>query len=635
MSTISANLIAKKGNKNMKKLLAVLLCVCLLVPAMGLTAVQSVSAANDYVIADLGFRVNTSGTTGTGWWVTQGSTFDPIDLSVYDRSKLAIQIDAYIDGDEKLAYCLGSYEGQIEMTSSGTCDKQEIRVFGGRLQFKYGEWVRYQINVSAFSGDADFNEKAWNYFRIYFKGNAADKGLNYNMKICNVRLVDLNKEAPSEEEDPLGDGTFEVEEPTWREVKLPETGEKIVAGYNLVEYVEAHKDIRQVQLCLQKNDYAPIIQSLCDGLAAAGGGALYIPSGVYPCQTEVVMKSGVMVYGDWHSPEEDAKVGGTVLAVYAGKGSANAMPFITMGGSGMLRYLTFWYPEQGFENNTVTPYSPTVQLNSYSWAQNLTFVNSYTAIKSGPTFIMCPNVQDVYGTALFLGLNMDCTIDIARIENANFSPKYWEESGLEGAPTTDAQKRSLEAFIKFNATGVNVLRIDWSYITYVTVEGYATGVYFNESSTGAANGQCLNLHLKAILTGLHGLSLRMFLGSNCASHGIELTGKFQIFINFFHIIRLFNIIILIRLCCRNNLHFHAFILLIIVGIIIIFFIFLTNSALTILSGEIEQSAQVWDSFWRYYHHKQQRRQQEHKHKPHNTKHVADKVFHDLAITAAG
>ncbi len=496
----------------MKKLIAILLCLCLLLPTMPI--VSAGETYGGYVLQELGYRINASGTSS----MSIGQTFDPIDLSQYgchqlnggktiiESGKLAIQLDAYVTGDPALASCFrGGYDGQVEMTSSGTCDKNELMGTAGSLvKFDFGKWKRYTMDLSSFNittgGDIDITK--WNYLRIYFS-IANYTGKSFDMKICNVRLVDLTKQAPSTDEDPVGDGTFTPDEPEWRVVDTPDgydVGETIVAGYDLAEYVEEHKDETKVKQCLGKDDYAPIIQSLIDGLSAAGGGALYIPAGHWSCRSEFEIKSGVTVYGDWKAPD-GSPVSGTILDIYAGKNSVSGTPCVTLSGKSSIQYMTFWYPEQTFTNPT--PYTPTVGLGGYTIARRLTFVNSYTALRHGPTFANCPNVTEVYGTPLSTGMDLDCIIDIGRFENVNFAPDYWINSGLEGAPTSEEDQQALRNYLYYNATGAAMARIDWSYMTFLNVEGYATGLAFKTTSAGSPNGQCLNLHFKNCQTGLY------------------------------------------------------------------------------------------------------------------------------------
>ena len=70
-----------------------------------------------------------------------------------DTSTLAIQMDLYLSGEEEFVkyFTSGKAGGQIELTSSGTCDKQEIRTSPGKLGFVEDEWVRFLLPLSAFT----------------------------------------------------------------------------------------------------------------------------------------------------------------------------------------------------------------------------------------------------------------------------------------------------------------------------------------------------------------------------------------------------------------------------------------------------------------------------------------------------
>ena len=59
-----------------------------------------------------------------------------------------------------------------------------------------------------------------------------------------------------------------------------------------------------------------------------------------------------------------------------------------------------------------------------------------------------------------------------------FSPDYWADSGLEGAPQAG---EAYADWIYKHGTGIVMRRNDWSYTCYVDIEGYNKGF-----STGLA-----------------------------------------------------------------------------------------------------------------------------------------------------
>ncbi len=469
-----------------KRILAVFLCLCLMIPCIGLQLVSPMkasAAASDYVIKDFGLSISnlSEATAATTDFIPPTSTTldTPLDISGY--SNLGIQLDLYTAGDEGLVSLLesttGGLSGQIELTSGGTCDVEERAVDVGVLNFQRNRWVRQVVPLSSFydTSDPGLDTTALDYVRVYALSPTAYAGQKATVKICKVRLVNLDVAAPSTAEDPIGDGTFAPEAPVWEAVtfgaEYAPYSDMLVAGYNMKEYAEQHAAELGINPSDPNFDWTPVFRSLMDGLQMAGGGTLFIPAGEYVFHGEVTIPRGVQVYGEWASPEEDRTVKGTVLKVYCGKGGT--VPFITMASHSQIQNVSFWYPEQ--KADAVTAYAPTVLMENYANVENVTFVNAYFAIQQ-KNAANAPNVSNIYGTPLSKGMDFDMVIDISRLEEIHFSPDYWIHSGLKGAPATDAAAAAFRDYIYRNAIGVTLRRVDWSYLTYSTFHGYKIGV---------------------------------------------------------------------------------------------------------------------------------------------------------------
>ncbi len=504
-----------------KRLLAVFLCLCLLIPTMGLSLAQTASAEEEYVIATIPYQI--SGTyKGGGTLFSTGTSLSPIDLSPYGvdvtgggaipRKKVGLSLDVYIGGESAGIRPIvnGGLSGQIELCSGGTCDVGERGTYPNAIKWKADEWNRCVIDLSTFTsvtdttGKTPFNSKAINYFRIYLNAPASTEGYSFTMKIRNVKLVNLQAEPLDEEEDPLGDGSFVPDEPEWKQYTVAEgynNDDVIVAGYNAAEYVKDHS--------IEVKDWAPIFNSLIEGLSAAGGGALFIPAGEYDCYSPIVMLTGVSIYGEWKNPDENPKIEGTIIKVHeeCGAGSSTDTPFLTMNRDGLIKNLAFWYPDQSATSPVAYP--PTISLDQYNHAKNITLVNSYWGVVRRSSGANCPNVENIYGTPLFCGLDIDIVIDIMRIENVNFAADYWINSGLEGAPTGEDDQAALRNYLLYNGTGVILRRIDWSYFVYSRIKGYATGLAFARSGDGSnfPNGQCNTITFEDCRYGVYAESI--------------------------------------------------------------------------------------------------------------------------------
>ncbi len=425
--------------------------------------------------------------------------------------KLALQFDLYLSGDSKLVDGItkGNISGQIELCSGGSWDSQELTGQTTQLKFFEGQWNRCQIDLGNFqkrmdkvTGEYDFDPSAINFMRIYMITNSGNfVGLSATMKICNICVVDLTEKIPNDEAGMLGDGSFDADPPTYEVVDAPEgfyDDDVVVSGYNLVTYMQEHnmKDIV---------DYTPVLQSLCDAMSMAGGGTVYVPAGHYRFDGDLILPTGVTICGDWQNPDEHPAIDGTVFEVYGNRDNVDGAPFIKMKSTSMISNVAFWYPEQSLTD--LVPYPRTVSMGEHTHLKNVTFVNSYIGVTHDPRIERSPNLMNIYGTPLLTGVDMDAIGDIARWENINFSPEYWINSGLPGAPVSDEEAEDLRVYIYNSATGFIVRRIDWSYLYRAKFTGYATGMLFAYSNLpdGAAspNGQCYDVTFDHCNTGIY------------------------------------------------------------------------------------------------------------------------------------
>ncbi len=494
-----------------KRLLALLLCLCLLIPFMGVSGGSVLAAEEEetggFIIKELPIYVSTGldlGASASVLFTSPGGKFDALDLSgngTYSFENVGIMFDTYLSGTDAFMDYMskGLFDGQFEITSSGDCDDEEWRCRPGSVvKFDPMGWRRVIVPLTAFGGSGTgmdaFRKSNFNFIRVYFQGGGRP-GATGMIKMINWALVDLTAPEVSLDERPIGDGTFEAEPPVFHKVDIaPGFDDSITkfAGYNLQEYIDAHPEVK-ITDNLGRPDYTAVVNSLLDGLNAAGGGALFIPAGQWDFRGTLTMPAGTSIFGEWANPDENPEVRGTVLKVYSGAGSADGTSFVKMMQHTQIRNVAFWYPEQSVD--TLVQYPPTIQTFQYTFVENVTLVNSYFGIQNN-SGANCPNAWNIYGTPLNIGLDFDNVIDIARVEELHFAAKYWMYSGLPNAPTAAADVKKLENQLYNYAIGITLRRIDWSYVTYSDIVGYNIGLLFDRSVNGTSfpNGQCVGLN---------------------------------------------------------------------------------------------------------------------------------------------
>ena len=262
------------------------------------------------------------------------------------------------------------------------------------------------------------------------------------------------------------------------------TEDVVVCGYDVTEF--GAKGDGTV-------DCAEAFQQALDAMAAAGGGAVFVPAGKYALQGNLKVPSGVTLRGVWTKPEPGRPVTGTILMVTAGKGEAEGQPFCDLEMSSGVMDLAFWYPEQQADSIVAYPYTIRHRSGNNSTVRNVTLVNSYQGLWVQGPGVECHYFVNVYGTVLKTGLEIDYVSDIGRVENVHLSPDYWADSGLPGAPAKGSSyaKRMYE-----NGIGFLLHRSDWPYDYDVSLQGYATGLkLLNGPSKGCANGQFFRLNI--------------------------------------------------------------------------------------------------------------------------------------------
>lgn len=244
------------------------------------------------------------------------------------------------------------------------------------------------------------------------------------------------------------------------------------------------------------------------------GGIVYFPEGIYLfADGPIKIPRGVTIRGDWKKPDGNSPITGTIFKINPRRGKNTEIEnnsFLILQPSTTVSNLAFWYPEQ--DPAKISKYPPTVIYgdqgyfgNDYCTVEHCTFVNSYTAVQyHTQTSGGCPNVFDIYGTPLGRGVQIDCIADVGRLDGMHFSAKYWENSGLDNAPSPG----QIDEWLYNNATGVIMRRNDWTYTCNLDVDGYLCGFHAQPSPEtalmqGNPNGHNYGFNLNNCKTGIY------------------------------------------------------------------------------------------------------------------------------------
>jgi hypothetical protein len=266
-----------------------------------------------------------------------------------------------------------------------------------------------------------------------------------------------------------------AEAPSWRLVTTSyPTDNLVIAACSVLEYGAVGDGA---------TDNTQAFQQALDIAGSMGGGTVFVPCGRYVIQGTLYIPAGVTLRGEWQKPEKGSPVEGTIIMAYSGRGNVSETALITMQPQTAVRDLIFWYPEQ--MPDAIQEYPPTIQMgypnyfgNAFCTVKNVTFINSYWGFKAGPIMGGAHLLDGIYGSPLYVGIEIDGIADTGRVQFVDFSPDYWSGSGLQNSPLPNGAHKE---FMYENATGIVLRRDDWSLLTYSTVEGYKTGLSVVES----------------------------------------------------------------------------------------------------------------------------------------------------------
>jgi hypothetical protein len=237
-------------------------------------------------------------------------------------------------------------------------------------------------------------------------------------------------------------------------------------------------------------DNTAAIQRAIDA-AHLKGGIVFVPPGEWLCRGHIELKAGVHLKGVNEAPQSWEPRTGSILEPTEGRGHEDAPAFIEMRSSTSVTGLTVYYPEQTVDDIQAYPWTIQIRgdpanakdVSFDSTVSDVTLINSYNGIRTGPTENGRHRILNVHGCVLRRGILIDWTGDIGRIENVQFHSHFWAGASFKGNwdKVFNYMQQNLEAFV-FGRT-------DWEYVTNTFVFPAKTGYRFIETANGSMNGQ--------------------------------------------------------------------------------------------------------------------------------------------------
>ena len=153
--------------------------------------------------------------------------------------------------------------------------------------------------------------------------------------------------------------------------------------------------------------------------------------------------------------------------------------FINVTEDATLKGVVIYYPDQPCQNEIPSEYPATIHMYGNNAAiQDIELLNSYIgvwAVEAHRHYI-----ARIQGQPIYIGLYIDETYDIGRIEDVHFNPWFCKEINYLYTQT------------QFGRSFV-MGRSDWEYVFNTFSFAYAIGYHFIETSTGSMNGNFLGI----------------------------------------------------------------------------------------------------------------------------------------------
>lgn len=168
--------------------------------------------------------------------------------------------------------------------------------------------------------------------------------------------------------------------------------------------------------------------------AEKNGGIVYVPAGYYNITDRLVIPTGVELRGI-HESMHVTTGEGSVIYITANQGDADGDAFITMKKGSGLRGLTFWYPEQAWNNIKAYPYTVRV-MGQDCVLRDLCFGNTYQAIDMASADCGGHYVDNITGCVLSRGIALDGSSSAGIIMNTHFNITFY--ASVWGTKLNDA-----------------------------------------------------------------------------------------------------------------------------------------------------------------------------------------------------
>lgn len=232
-------------------------------------------------------------------------------------------------------------------------------------------------------------------------------------------------------------------------------------------------------------DATAAIQKALTDCYNAGGGVVWIPAGKYRVTASLHIPPHVTLRGDWRDPDLGAGRYGAVILADVPSGPDTAPGLFRIWGSAGVKGLTVYYPQQSAREPIEYPYTFEI-LGRYlgedgymsGSVQNVTLLNSYRGISAGKDNTHeLHAIRNVKGTVLALGIYLQDTADVGKVERITFNTSYWAQLDPSVSPTHPGQDE-INDWTRANGMGLQLGGVEWDELTDISLSDYQLGLGF-------------------------------------------------------------------------------------------------------------------------------------------------------------
>jgi hypothetical protein len=223
-----------------------------------------------------------------------------------------------------------------------------------------------------------------------------------------------------------------------------------------------------------------IIQQALNDAAAAGGGTVYLPAGIYRVEQAITIPSGVELRGSWDVAHHTIG-NGTVIFTNYGENDPSGTPFISLEADAGIRGLSVYYDEQSW--NVVKPYAWTVQgKGSGVYLIDTTLINPYKGVDFGTYNTSGHYIDYVAGSPLMEGIFLGGGSDGGFMRNVQFNPHYYGRNNYPNHPTSGEDFDKVWSYQKENLDAFRIGDVKNETIFNTFVYGSKYGIHFEEQN---------------------------------------------------------------------------------------------------------------------------------------------------------